>query len=41
MGGMRKVYEVLIGKPVGKRQTGRPRRGREDNIKMDISGRLL
>jgi predicted small integral membrane protein len=25
-----------VGKPEGKRQLGRPRRGRVDNIKMDL-----
>ena len=29
------VYEVLVGKPGGKRPLGRPRRRWEDNIKMD------
>jgi len=28
------VYMVLVGKHVGKRSPGRPRRGWEDNIKM-------
>jgi hypothetical protein len=28
------VYRVLVGKPEGKRQLGRPRRRWEDNIKM-------
>ena len=32
----RGVYRVLMGKPEGKRPLGRPRRRREDNIKMDI-----
>ena len=32
----RGVYRVLAGKPEGKRPLGRPRRGWEDNIKMDI-----
>jgi hypothetical protein len=27
---------VLVGKPEGKRPLGRPRRRREDNIKMDL-----
>ena len=27
---------VLVGKPEGKRPTGRPRRRWEDNIKMDL-----
>ena len=30
------VYEVLVGKPGGKRPLGRPRRRWEDNIKMDL-----
>ena len=30
------VYRVLVGKPEGKRQPGRPRHGWEDNIKMDL-----
>ena len=28
------VHKVLVGKPEGKRPLGRPRRGREDNVKM-------
>jgi len=32
----RGVYRVLVGKPEGKRQLGRPRRRWEDNIKMDL-----
>ena len=32
----RGVYRVLVGKPEGKRPMGRPRRRREDNIKMDL-----
>jgi hypothetical protein len=28
------VYRALVGKPEGKRPFGRPRRRREDNIKM-------
>ena len=30
------VYRVLVGKPEGKRQLGRPRRRREENIKKDL-----
>jgi len=30
------IYRVLMGKPEGKRPLGRPRRGWEDNIKMDL-----
>jgi len=32
----RGVHRVLVGKPEGKRPLGRPRRGWEDNIKMDL-----
>ena len=32
----RGVCRVLVGKPEGKRLLGRPRRRREDNIKMDL-----
>ena len=35
-GERRIVYRVLVGKPEGKRPLGRPRRRREDNIKMDL-----
>jgi hypothetical protein len=38
MGERRGVYRILVGKPEGKRPLGRPRRGREDNIKMDLQG---
>jgi hypothetical protein len=30
------VYKVLMGKPEGKRPLGRPRRRREDGIRMDL-----
>jgi hypothetical protein len=36
MGEERKVYEVLVGKPEGKRPPGRPRRRWEDGIRMDL-----
>ena len=36
MGERRRVYSVLVGKPVGKRQLGRHRHRWEDNIKMDL-----
>jgi hypothetical protein len=36
MGEDRVVHRVLVGKPEGKRPLGRPRRGWEDNIKMDL-----
>jgi hypothetical protein len=32
----RDVYRVLVGKPDGKEQLGRPRRRCEDKIKMDL-----
>ena len=32
----RGVHKVLVGKPEGKRPFGRPRRRRENNIKMDL-----
>jgi hypothetical protein len=38
MGEERGVHRVLVGKPEGKRLSGRPRRRWEDNIKMDIQG---
>ena len=36
MGEDRGVQRVLVGKPEGKRQLGRPRRRWEDNIKMNL-----
>jgi hypothetical protein len=36
MGEKKNSYRVLMGKPEGKRPLGRPRRGWEDNIKMDL-----
>jgi hypothetical protein len=30
------VYKVLVGKPEGKRPLGRPRRMREDVVRMDL-----
>jgi hypothetical protein len=36
LGERRGVYRVLVGKPEGKRPHGRPRRRREDNIKLDF-----
>jgi hypothetical protein len=32
----RRVHRVLVGKPEGKTPLGRPRRRREDNIRMDL-----
>ncbi|KAJ4441359.1 hypothetical protein ANN_11214 [Periplaneta americana] len=36
MGQSRNAYRVLVGRPEGKRPSGRPRRRWEDNIKMDL-----
>jgi hypothetical protein len=36
MGQGRKAYKVLVGKPEGKRPFGRPRRRREDGIRVDL-----
>ena len=36
MGKRRGVYRILLEKPEGKRQLGRPRYRWEDNIKMDL-----
>jgi hypothetical protein len=35
-GKRRVIYRNLVGKPEGKRPLGRPRRGWDDNIKMDL-----
>jgi len=32
----RNAYRVVVGKPAGSRPRGRPRRGRENNLKMDV-----
>jgi hypothetical protein len=36
LGETRGVYRVLVGKGEGKRPLGRPRRGWEGNVKMDL-----
>jgi hypothetical protein len=36
MGEMRIMYNVLVGRPEGKRSLGRPRCRWEDNIRMDV-----
>jgi len=36
-GEMRNAYEILVGKPQGKRPLGRPRCGWADNIRMFVS----
>jgi hypothetical protein len=35
-GEKRNAYRILVGKPEGKRQLGKPRRKWVDNIKMDL-----
>jgi hypothetical protein len=39
-GTKRNAYRILVGKPEGKRQLGRPRRTWLDNIKMDPGERM-
>jgi hypothetical protein len=36
MGEVRGAYNILVGKPGGRRLLGRPRSKWEDNIKMDL-----
>jgi hypothetical protein len=36
MGEVRSSYNILVGRPEGRRPLGRPRRRWEDNIKMDL-----
>jgi len=36
MGDRRDVYRVLVGKPDGKRQLGRPKHRLEDNVKINF-----
>jgi hypothetical protein len=36
MGEVRGAYNILVGRPEGRRPLGRPRHRREDNIKMDL-----
>jgi hypothetical protein len=36
LGELRGAYNILIGRPEGRRPLGRPRCRREDNIKMDL-----
>jgi hypothetical protein len=35
MGEVKGAYNILVGKPEGRRPLGRPRRRWDDNIKMD------
>jgi hypothetical protein len=36
MGEVRGAYNILVGRPEGRRPLGRPRRRWEDNIRMDL-----
>jgi hypothetical protein len=36
MGEVRDPYNILVGRPEGRRPLGRPRRRWEDNIKIDL-----
>jgi hypothetical protein len=36
MGEVRGAYNILVGRPEGKKPLGRPRRRWEDNIRMDL-----
>jgi hypothetical protein len=36
MGEVRGAYNILVGRPEGRRPLGRPRRRWEDNTKMDL-----
>jgi hypothetical protein len=36
IGEKRNAYRILVGKPEGKRQLGRPRRRWVNNVKMDL-----
>jgi hypothetical protein len=36
MGEVRGTYNILVGRPEGRRPLGRPRRRWEDNVKMDL-----
>jgi hypothetical protein len=36
MGEVRSAYNILVGKPEGRRPLGRPRHRWEDNIKLDL-----
>jgi hypothetical protein len=36
MGEMRGAYNILVGRPEGRRPLGRPRRRWKDNIRMDL-----
>jgi hypothetical protein len=36
MGEVRGAYNILVGRPEGRRPLGKPKRGWEDNIRMDL-----
>jgi hypothetical protein len=36
MGEVRNAYQILVGKPEGKRRLRKPRRGCEDSITLDV-----
>jgi hypothetical protein len=36
MGGMINIYKIVIGEPEGKKQFGRSKSRREDNIRIDV-----
>jgi hypothetical protein len=36
MGERRGAYRILVGRPEGRQPLGRPRRRREDNIKINL-----
>jgi hypothetical protein len=38
IGDRRGVHRVLVGRPEGKRTLGRPRLGRNDNVRVDLKG---
>jgi hypothetical protein len=37
MGELRNAYKILVGKSEEKRQLGRPKRSRENNIRTDLT----
>jgi hypothetical protein len=41
MGEVRVAYNILVGRPEGRRPLGRPRRRWEDNIKMDLMDHMF